>query len=132
MLGLSFLKNIVIPPWAGIALKILPWALLAPAFLLGQCSGARNERAKLALAVEKDNTKALEIDATASTKASETRVEDAVKNANMKKELYDEIAKVPDSVPGPARIALGCKRLLQHGTRKEADLPPVCRSQGGH
>lgn len=129
---INFLKNIVIPPWAHIALKILPWALLAPCFLLGQCSGARNERAKLALSVEKSNTKALEVDALANTKASEVRVEDAVKNANLKKELYDEIAKVPDSMPGPARVALGCKRLLQHGSRKEADLPAVCRSQGGH
>lgn len=112
---------------------ILGAVLLAPAvFLLGQCSGARNERAKIALATEKANTKALEIDAAANERASATRVEDAVKNANIKKELYDEIEKVPDSVPGPARVALGCKRLHQHGARKEADLPPVCRSKGAH
>ena len=112
---------------------ILGAVLLAPlVFLLGQCSGARNERAKLELAVEKDNTKALEVDATANDHASAARVDDAVKNTNMKKELYDEIAKVPDSVPGPARVALGCQRLLQHGARKEADLPAVCRPQGGH
>lgn len=129
---INFLKNIAVPPWASVALKILPWALIAPTFLLGQCSGARNERAKLELSVEKANTKALETDATANTNASATRVEDAVKNAEMKKELYDEIAKVPDSVPGPARVALGCQRLLKYGGRKEADLPPVCRSGSGH
>ena len=114
--------------------KIIVGALLlAPAvFLLGQCSGARNERAKLALSVEKSNTKALEVDAGANEHASSARVEDAVKNAEIKKELYDEIAKVPDSVPGPARVALGCQRLLKYGGRKEADLPPVCRSGSGH
>lgn len=122
MLGLSFLKNLVIPPWASVALKMLPWALLAPTFLLGQCSGARNERAKLELAVEKSNTKALEVDATANDHASAARVDDAVKNTNMKKELYDEIAKVPDSVPGPARVALGCQRLRKAGK----EVPEVC------
>lgn len=119
---LDVFKNLVIPPWVRIALKILPWALLAPCFLLGQCSGARNERAKVALAIEKANTKALETDATANDHASSTRVEDAVQNANTKKDLYDAIAKVPDSVPGPARVALGCQRLRKAGK----EVPEVC------
>lgn len=127
---INLLKNIVLPPWAGIALKILPWALLAPCFLLGQCSGARNERAKLELSVEKASTKALQNNAAANDAASASRVEDAVRNANLKKELYDEIAKVPDSVPGPARVALGCKRLREHRGGQGADLPSVCRSNG--
>jgi hypothetical protein len=129
---IKLLKNIVLPPWAGITLKILPWALLAPCFLLGQCSGARNERAKLELSVEKASTKALQNNATANDAASASRVEDAVRNATNKKELYDEIAKVPDSVPGPARVALGCKRLREHRGSKGTPLPAVCGPKGAH
>jgi hypothetical protein len=124
------LQNLVIPPWATIALKILPWALLAPLFLLGQCSGARNANAKNQAARAVANVAIVQQDGSAKEVSAAERVTDKVLVDANHKELIDAIQQAPDSAPDASRVAFGCARLRQSG-RDEASLPLVCRPAGG-
>lgn len=124
------LQNLVIPPWVTIALKILPWALLAPLFLLGQCSGARNANAKNQAARAVANVAIVQQDGSAKEVSAAERVTDKVLVDANHKELIDAIQQAPDSAPDASRVAFGCARLRQSG-RDEASLPLVCRPAGG-
>jgi hypothetical protein len=127
---IAFFKALVIPPWVSIALKILPWALLAPLFLLGQCSGARHANSSNKAARAVANVAIVQQDGSAKEVAAAERVTDKVLVDANHKELIDAIQQAPDSAPDASRVAFGCARLRQSG-RDEASLPLVCRPEGG-
>jgi hypothetical protein len=94
--------------------------------VLGHCEGVSSERARNDAARALANTKALELDAGAQTKASADRVRDALAVNHHEEELIDAISTVPDDRPDRVRVALGCQRLRAQGSA-EADLPAICR-----
>jgi hypothetical protein len=111
--------------------KLVPGFVLGAliAFPLGQCSGdaratKRHEAANAAAQVQ-----ALTEDARAKETAAAERMNDAADVAAMKERLSDAVATLPDDVPSPRRVALGCQRLREAGTG-DADLPSVCRPAG--
>lgn len=95
------------------------------AFPLGQCSGSqaqkKHEQADRAVAI----TEAVKLDANAKEKSAEERTRDAIAVTDMKDSLTDAIASLPDSVPSARRVALGCQRMLNAGTRV-SELPVAC------
>ncbi len=103
----------------GIALAIL--AVLAAVYMRGRGDERTENDAEKAVA-EAEASKADEI---ADNQADQQRVEDAQKTAELREELIDAVQAVPDSVPAPAAVALGCQRLLNAG-RRPSDLPAVC------
>jgi hypothetical protein len=109
---------------AGVAL------LLLAAFALGRCDGARREAARQEAVRATAVVEAMGRNAAAHAQASDARSADSAAFVRHKKELIDAIQAIPDTHPDPVRVALGCQRLRAQG-RRDADLPAVCRSQGG-
>jgi len=108
------------------ALVVFPFA-----FLLGQCSGAErqreHEKADRAIAL----AEAVKQGAAASNTSAERSVVDAAEVADLKKELTDAVADLPDSVPDAHGVALGCARLRNAG--EDVSKLPACggREAGG-
>lgn len=115
--------------WATIPTKVkagLGIALvIAIVLLLAYCSGRSDGKAGADLAREKANSKTITIDSRARENAATDRVVDAVTNLEVKKELSDAVAKLPDTMPSARRIALGCARLQRQGT--DVSSIPACR-----
>jgi len=111
--------------------KVLPGFVLGAliAFPLGQCSGDARATKRLEAANAASQVKALTEDAKAKETAAAERMNDAADVAAMKERLSDAVASLPDHVPSARRIALGCQRLREAGTR-DADLPVQCRPAG--
>ena len=57
--------------------------------------------------------------------AADTRVKDAIRNADNERELHEAIQSAPGGQLSPAAHALACKRLSNLGR-----VPPACRPQG--
>jgi len=107
------------------------WRMLAAAVLacllcatLGYCEGRRAGMAAADVAIQRANVKALERNAAASEKASAERVSDAEEVIQIKKELEDAVAQIPDSVPDAHAVALGCERLRRAG--RDTSSIPAC------
>lgn len=92
---------------------------------LGYYEGKSAGKAKADAARNAANVEQLITDAEANAAASDQRVADALAIVQAREELKDAVAKVPDSVPDAARVALGCARLQRAGTNT-ADLA-ACR-----
>lgn len=126
-LGLSGIVQKVV----GVAGAVLVYgAVLAAAFMLGQCDGRRTERARQDALRAKENVEALTRDAAAKDKADVQREADTKAVDENQEDLINAIQTVPDTHPDAVRVALGCERLRKQGAA-EADLPSVCRSGGG-
>lgn len=110
--------------WA-IAGLIAVIAVLGGVYLKGRSDNAKQERARAAIAV----AAAVKSDTKANDKAASTVARDALVRVEKEKDLTDAVAVVPDSVPGPVAVRLGCERLRQAGV-SVADLP-ACRTAGG-
>lgn len=63
--------------------------------------------------------------------AAEERADDEAEVQEMREELVDAIREVPDTVPDDVRVRLGCERLRRRANSVGADLPDVCRPEGG-
>jgi hypothetical protein len=98
---------------------------IALALALAYCSGRGDGKDAINQQIDKANTKALERDAAAGEKATADREAEHAKQLEVKKELVDAVNKTPDTLPDPARIALGCERLRRQGT--DTTIIPACR-----
>ena len=88
------------------------------------------DKAKAELARAEAKIVLLEADAALKETAAVERQADTARIAEAEKELVDAIANIPDTRPGPVRVAAGCSQLRRAGYL-DADLPPVCRPGGG-
>jgi hypothetical protein len=70
------------------------------------------------------NVEAMKTNEKANANAAEDRVKDAEQVLELKEELTDAVAQVPDDVPDPVAVALGCERLRQAG--KDTAAIPAC------
>lgn len=114
--------------WKAIVLALL----LAPAvYLLGQCSGVKTGRQQMQHAIDVANTKALEQQQRAATRAANQRLTDTIAVNHQEQELRNAIASTPDSAPDATRIALGCERLRRANSGHPTNLPAVCRPGRG-
>jgi hypothetical protein len=95
------------------------------ALTLAYCSGRDDGKDAINQQIDKANTKALERNAAAGEKATADREAEHTKQLEVKKELVDAVNKTPDTLPDPARIALGCERLRRQGT--DTAIIPACR-----
>lgn len=112
-----------------VALRVLPWAALLPAFLLGQCSGADHVRDQAKAATAVATVEALKSTSVANSQSADERVADAIAIAETKQELTDAVANLPDEVPSLRRVSLGCARLRQAGT--DVSSIPACTGSTG-
>lgn len=92
--------------------------LLLFVYLKGKGDAMDRERARDAIAA----VEAVKTDARANEKAGDVLAADAANRAQAEKELTDAIADMPDSLPDPVAVRLGCERLRQAGV-SVADLP---------
>lgn len=93
-------------------------AVLGFVYWKGQNDHAKKEAARDAVAV----ASAMKSDAQADTKATELVAHDALVRVEKEKELADAVAEVPDGLPDPVAVRLGCERLRQANI-SVADLP---------
>ncbi len=96
-------------------------AVVAPAFLLGQCAGANTVRQETRAAA----ARAAEANLAAHDTAADQRLADQGRVAQQTKELTDALSFAPDGEPDAARRALNCRRLRLAGTAP-AGLPAGC------
>lgn len=97
------------------------------AFLLGQCSGAKNERVRVDAARAIANVETMKTDGAAQAKAADERVKDTLAITEQQQELTDAVADLPDALPSARRVALACERLRQQGA-DTATVPACSRS----
>lgn len=121
----AFLVNYVRSNWRNLIVFALIAAAVLGVYLKGRADNAKHERARDAIAV----AAAVASDTRANDKAAATAVQDARIRVEKEKELTDEVANVPDTVPDAVAVRLGCGRLRQAGV-SVADLP-ACRAAGG-
>jgi hypothetical protein len=112
--------------WAAHRLPIILGGLLLVAglalalYLQGRSDGRTKADADRAIA----NVEAMETDAEAQANAAEARVTDAEQVLELKEELTDAVSQIPDDVPDPVAVALGCQRLRAQGT--DTTAIPAC------
>lgn len=70
------------------------------------------------------NVEAMKTNEGANANASEARVTDAEQVLELKEELTDAVAEIPDDVPDDVAVALGCQRLRRQGT--DTTAIPAC------
>ena len=99
--------------------------IAGPIFLLGQCSGARIEKARQQVAA----IPAIERVGQANTAAAGERAEDAHRITSAQEEQSRAIQSTPDEKPGPGRLRRACVQLRQQGTAAHR-LPAECRPEG--
>lgn len=99
--------------------------IAGPIFLLGQCSGARIEKARQQVAA----IPAIERVGQANTAAAGERAEDNHRITANQEERAHAIQSAPDQNPSPGRLARACLQLRQQGTPPER-LPAVCEGLG--
>lgn len=126
MITLPWLMPLVQKSWRFVVGAI---AIFPLAFLLGQCSGANNAKAKY----ERDQAAATVAmqrrDAAAKEAGNLRRAADAETTSSQAKDRSDAISRATDSAPSGAELALACQRLRQQGTPADR-LPVACRSGG--
>jgi hypothetical protein len=88
------------------------------AYFKGRGDQARREEARDKIAV----AEALKSDAKADAVATAADIKAAQVQAEKEKALTDAVAAIPDDVPDPVAVALGCARLREAGV-SVADLP---------
>jgi hypothetical protein len=96
-----------------------------PCLTLGYCQGKSAGEAKMEAAAAIATVEVMKTDGSAKEVAAVERVNDILAVEETKKELTDAVAKLPDSVPSPRRVALACARLRTQGI-DTASLP-ACR-----
>jgi hypothetical protein len=112
--------------WAAHKLPIILGGLLLLAglaltlYLMGRSDGRAKADAERAVA----NVEAMKTNEKANTNAAEDRVTDAEQVLELKEELTDAVAEIPDDVPDPVAVALGCERLRKAG--KDTASIPAC------
>jgi hypothetical protein len=112
--------------WAAHKLPILLGALsllLAAGialYIMGRGDGRAKADAERAVA----NVEAMKTNETANANAAEDRVADAEQVLELKEELTDAVAEIPDDVPDAVAVALGCQRLRTQGT--DTSAIPAC------
>ena len=84
----------------------------------------RNEAAK-AIAI----AEAVKLDSKAKEHAATQRLKDAEQVADLKEQLTDAVAQVPDTVPDPVAVQLGCQRLRNSGA--DVSKLPACSGPTG-
>jgi hypothetical protein len=99
-------------------------AVLGFTYAKGRSDHAKQERARDAIAV----AEALKSDTKADAVATAADIEAAQVQAEKEKVLTDAVAAIPDDVPDPVAVALGCARLREAGV-STADLP-ACKPVG--
>jgi len=104
-------------------------AVAAPCFLLGQCAGAAREKDRQAAAAAVATVEALKTDRAAKEQAADERMADAEAVADLKEELTDAVADLPDDEPSARRVALGCARLRNQGL--DTSRLPACGGSAG-
>lgn len=121
----GFLRAIGPASWAVIAVCVLLILSLA------WCAATApvRERTKLDASAAAANAKAQATDLKARDLGADERLSDLKANTQLEKDLTHAVSTLPDARPSDRRVALGCQRLRNQGTRP-ADLPPVCRPKG--
>ncbi len=110
-----------LPVILGGALLVL--ALAVALYIQGRSDGRAKADADRAIA----NVEAMKTNEKANDSAAEDRVTDAEQVLELKEELSDAVAQIPDDVPDPVAVSLGCSRLRKAGTIT-ASLP-ACRGR---
>jgi hypothetical protein len=112
--------------WAAHKLPIILGGLLLIAglalslYLMGRSDGRAKADAERAVA----NVEAMKIDQKAKDNAAQDRVTDAEQVLELKEELTDAVAEIPDDVPDAVAVQLGCQRLRNAG--KDTAAIPAC------
>jgi hypothetical protein len=99
------------------------------AFMLGQCSGESNAKAKQKAADAVAIVEVLKTDAKAKEKAADERLADAEAVAETKEKLTDAVQNLPDAMPSARRVALACQRLRNDG--QDVSRLPACSGPQG-
>lgn len=105
-------------------------ACVALCLPLGYCKGYEAATDKASAERAAANVTAMKTARTADQAAAVERVDDALANIKQETGLTDAIAQIPDTLPDPTRVALGCQRLRQSGAT-DATLPAACRPASG-
>jgi hypothetical protein len=97
--------------------KAAVWAavIAGPVFLMGQCSGAGNERTRTKAAQAVAVAAATAKDSGAKETAAGERIQDDRAVAALTQELTNAVAQVPDETPDAVAVRLGCQRLRAAG-----------------
>ena len=112
--------------WAAHKLPIILGGLLIVAglalalYLQGRSDGRAKADAERAIA----NVEAMKTNEAANANAADSRVADAEQVLELKEELTDAVSQIPDDVPDPVAVALGCQRLRAAG--KDTTAIPAC------
>lgn len=106
---------------ATIGILVAAVIVLLVVYIRGRHDAHKHDEAARAVAV----AEALKRDGQARDKVAEVREHDAQVNAQLREELTDAVSQVPDDVPDPVAVRLGCERLRAHGV-SIANLP-ACR-----
>lgn len=116
----------VVTLWGSWWKALVGAAAVAPlVFLLGQCSGESNAKARLEASLAKAETKAVRRDGAAKAKADVERRADDKATSKLERELNDAVAPLPDAKPSARRVARGCVQLRDAG--KDTSHLPQCR-----
>ena len=110
----------VLLPWWKVGLGAV--LVFGPAFLLGQCSGAGNERDRLEAARAVTVIETLKEDGAAREVSAGERLADASAVAENREDLINAVQDLPDGLPSARRVALACERMRQQGVDL-ADVP---------
>jgi hypothetical protein len=94
-------------------------AVLAFVYARGRSDHAKKVEAAHAVEV----AAAIASDTKADTKGAAVAQQQAERAADLKEELINAVAQIPDSVPDPVAVATGCLELCAQGERGLADLP---------
>lgn len=98
--------------------------LIAVCLTLGYCEGKKAGKAQADAARAIANVEALKVDGAAKEKAADERVADTQQVLELKQELTDAVAEIPDTVPDGVAVTLGCQRLRAQGT--DTSAIPAC------
>src|SRR5688500_11082499 len=96
--------------WAAHKLPVIlgGLALILVAVIALYVKGRSDGRAKADADRAIANVEAMKTNESANANAAEARVTDAEQVLEMKEELSDAVASIPDDVPDPVAVALGC------------------------
>lgn len=120
----EFFRGFTLTGWLAIVLLVVLVASLS------YCAydADRDRRAAEALAL--GNSEVQQTDTGAREKSADERLADALSTADMKQELADAVATLPDDMPSDRRLALACRRLRLQD--RGAPVTPACvRFEGG-
>lgn len=99
---------------------LLALAVVGLIYWQGRSDGRLKADAERAVA----NVEAMKTNEAANANAAGARVTDAEQVLELKEELTDAVAEIPDDVPDDVAVALGCERLRRQGT--DTTAIPAC------